>query len=215
MRLMPPKPFSIVPIAARALCISACLLISAPLQGVAAEAQGMRSGQDEIAETLRAYFDEEFAEMLQAPWLLEAIREQNTLTNALTEKEILDLDQQWRAQVGEQERPMVDAVIHGPATEKLLHKIARAGGVVAEIFVMDAQGLNVIAAAPTSDYWQGDEAKFQNSFGAGVDGMEIGEIEFDASIGISQAQVSATIVDPATGEPIGAVTVGVVADFLL
>lgn len=215
MRLMPPRFFSSVPTALRTLCASVVFLCAGSLAGMAAESDIEPLNQEAISQVLRVYFEDEIAEMLQEPWLLGAIRAQNERTNGLTEAEIIDLDQEWRAQVGEQDHPMVDAVVEGPVAEHLLHKIARAGGVIAEIFVMDAQGLNVAAAAPTSDYWQGDEAKFQKSFGAGKDGMEIGEIEFDASIGISQAQVSATIVDPATGEPIGAVTVGVVADLLL
>ncbi|WP_417280461.1 hypothetical protein [Celeribacter sp.] len=215
MRLMPRRFFSSALSLLRAFCASLGVLGAASLSAVAAEPEGQAFSQEEIAQVLRTYYEEEIAELVQEPAILGAIRAQNERTQGLTEAEIIDLDQQWRAQVGETDHPMVDAVVQGAVAERLLHKIARAGGVIAEIFVMDAQGLNVVAAAATSDYWQGDEAKFQNSFGVGKDGMEIGEIEFDASIGISQAQVSATIVDPATGEPIGAVTVGVVADLLL
>lgn len=215
MRLMPPLPFHSVWILFRAIFASLVALVVTSLPMRAAEPEAGLLSRDDISQVLQAYFDEEIAGLVQEPTLLGAIRAQNERTKDLTEAEILDLDLQWRAQVGEKERPLVDAVVKGPSAERLLHKIARAGGVIAEIFVMDAQGLNVAAAAAPSDYWQGDEAKFKNSFGAGKDGMEIGEIEFDASIGISQAQVSATIVDPSTGEPIGAVTVGVVADLLL
>ncbi len=61
----------------------------------------------------------------------------------------------------------------------------------------------------TSDYWQGDEAKWQKTFSAGANAYFIDEIEFDDSSEMFQAQVSAAIADPATGEPIGAITFGV------
>ncbi len=36
-----------------------------------------------------------------------------------------------------------------------------------EVFVMDARGLNVAASDVTSDYWQGDEEKFSETFPKG------------------------------------------------
>ena len=80
---------------------------------------------------------------------------------------------------------------------------------------MDAQGLNVAASDMTSDYWQGDEAKHSETYGAGPDGFHISEIEFDDSTQRYQAQVSFTLIDPATGSAIGAVTVGVDAESLM
>jgi hypothetical protein len=38
---------------------------------------------------------------------------------------------------------------------------------ITEMFVMDAKGLNVGQSDVTSDYWQGDEAKWQKTYGAG------------------------------------------------
>jgi hypothetical protein len=82
-------------------------------------------------------------------------------------------------------------------------------GVVNEIIVMDAYGLNVAISDRTSDYFQGDEAKWQETFQKGPDAVHISELEFDESTGKVQTQVSLTVVDPETGEPIGAVTLGI------
>ena len=79
---------------------------------------------------------------------------------------------------------------------------------IAEVFIMDAQGLNVAASAVTSDYWQGDEAKFQQTYGVGPDAVHISEVELDESTQTYQAQVSLSLTDPATGALIGAVTFG-------
>ena len=80
---------------------------------------------------------------------------------------------------------------------------------------MDALGLNVAASDTTSDYWQGDEAKFTETYGVGPDATHLGDIELDESSQSYQGQISMTIVDPATGSAIGAITVGVNADALL
>ena len=97
----------------------------------------------------------------------------------------------------------------GETAEYLREKFQRSGGAIVEIILVDAKGLNVAATKAPSDYWQGDEPKFQNSFGAGKDGVDTGALEFDDSIGNYSAQITLPIADPATNELIGAVTVGV------
>ncbi len=64
-----------------------------------------------------------------------------------------------------------------------------------------------------SDYWQGDEAKFQKSFGAGPDAVFVDIIEKDESSQALQSQASLTISDDG-GMPIGAITIGVNIDAL-
>ncbi len=80
---------------------------------------------------------------------------------------------------------------------------------IAEVFVMDDKGLNVGQSAVTSDYWQGDEAKWQKSYGAGAGAIFVDEVEKDESTQALQSQVSIAISDPASNEVIGAITLGI------
>ena len=84
----------------------------------------------------------------------------------------------------------------------------------AEAFVSDARGALVCMSGRTSDYYQGDEAKWQKTFLVGPDAVFVEEVEMDESTQTFQSQVSMSIVDPATGEVIGAITVGVNIDAL-
>ena len=87
-------------------------------------------------------------------------------------------------------------------------------GIYTEIFVMDNKGLNVGQSDVTSDYWQGDEAKWKKTYLAGPDAVLIDEVEFDESTQTFQSQLSLSVVDPNTGETVGAVTIGVNVDML-
>lgn len=80
---------------------------------------------------------------------------------------------------------------------------------------MDSVGLNAAVSHVTSDMWQGDEAKYTETYMAGPDAVHFSEIEKDESTGRYQGQISFTVVDPASGEALGAITVGVDADSLL
>jgi hypothetical protein len=81
-----------------------------------------------------------------------------------------------------------------------------------ESFLMDSQGANVAMTNKTSDYWQGDEDKFVNSFKGGAGGVEISKSKFDDSAKAYLIQVSVPVVE--AGTVIGALCVGVNIDEL-
>jgi hypothetical protein len=77
---------------------------------------------------------------------------------------------------------------------------------------MDDKGLNVGQSSMTSDYWQGDEAKWQKTYAVGADAFHVSEVEFDESSQSYQVQISTTISQD--GQPIGAITLGVNAEMI-
>ena len=89
-----------------------------------------------------------------------------------------------------------------------LRDFAGADSSFKEVLVMDNQGALVCMTAKTTDYWQGDEGKWQKTYSVGPDAVFIDDVDFDDSTESFQSQVSATIVDPASGKPIGAITIG-------
>ena len=168
-----------------------------------------------IAEAATKWFNAEFAPLIALPSIIDAIYVQNEATNGYDEAKIIELDKAWRKDVSAGASPLVRGVLDHPASRVLLDSVAQAGGVVTEIFIMDAKGLNVAASMATSDYWQGDEAKFQETFPKGAGVIHVSDIEYDHSTGLSQIQISATVVDTLDDSVIGAITIGVVADLIL
>lgn len=163
---------------------------------------------------MQAFLDESIRSFAQAPEIIAAVRAQNASTAGYDQSEIDALDQQWRAEVGSADTPMISAVLDNEASDFLRAQVDGSKGKITEAFVMDAHGLNVASALVTSDYWQGDEAKFSETFPKGPDAAHFGDVERDESTGTYQAQISLTLTDPETGEPIGAMTVGVNAEAL-
>ena len=148
------------------------------------------------------------------PTVVDAIKAQNADHTGFSQGDIDALDAKWRAEVEAADKPMIAAVLGNDLSKFLADKKNVAGGLITEVFVMDDKGLNVGQSDATSDYWQGDEAKFQKSFGAGADAVFVDEIEKDESTQTLQSQVSITITDPASGAPIGAMTLGIDVDKL-
>lgn len=170
---------------------------------------------DETAQMMELYLRNELVDVVTNPDLIAAIKAQNAAHAALTPDEITALDNSWRAEAEAEAHPMIDGVVSSSVSAFLRDQVATSDGVVTEVIVMDNLGLNVAVSEPTSDYWQGDEDKFTQTFGMGADAVHISELEQDESTGKFQGQASVTIVDPETGKPIGAVTFGIVADALI
>ncbi len=161
----------------------------------------------------------DFANSTVKQWIandtvINAIKAQNAKHAGLSQADIDNMDKDWRAQTDAGSKPMIDAVLGNALSGFLRQQKDSAGGLVTEVFVMDNRGLNVGQSDVTSDYWQGDEAKWQKTYSAGPDAIFIDEVEMDESTQTFQSQLSMSIVDPATGEVIGAITVGINVDAL-
>ncbi len=170
---------------------------------------------NEYAPAMMGYLETNIMSWAQSDVIVSSILEQNTRTGGLGEAEIIGMDNAWRAEVGAGSTPTISPVITNAAAEFLRGQVEASGGAITEVFIMDRVGLNVAASDVTSDMWQGDEAKFSETYGHGPGAVHVGDIEFDESTQTYQGQVSLTIVHPDTGELIGAMTVGLNADALM
>ena len=172
------------------------------------------AGASEFDAKLGDLASREISGWASNPVIVAAIRAQNQVTRNYTDAEIASLDKSWRSEVGMSAQPTINPVLDNAASEFLRGKRDDSKGLFTEIFIMDGRGLNVAASDVTSDYWQGDEAKWQETYPVGPNAVHISEVELDESTQIYQSQVSLTITDPATGETIGAVTIGVNVELL-
>ena len=170
--------------------------------------------EDDYVAAARAYVEQHVVPVLSEAVVVDAINAQNAKFAGLKQADIDALDQKWRAEVEAADKPMIDEALASPLSKFLVEQREKSGGVITEMFVTDDKGLNVGQSDPTSDYWQGDEAKWQKSFQVGPGAIFVDDVEKDESTQQLQTQVSATIVDPKTGAAIGAVTVGINVDGL-
>lgn len=174
---------------------------------------GIAVAEEAHVAPVTAFVQEKVIPWLSDPVVISAIKAQNEKNAALAQGDIDALDQKWRAEVESADKPMITEVLGNDLSKFLQEKQAGSEGAFAELFVMDAKGLNVGQSDVTSDYWQGDEDKFTKSFGAGKDAIFVDEVEKDESTQALQSQASVTISDE-TGAPIGAITIGVNMDAL-
>lgn len=173
---------------------------------------GMWAGQalaeDDYAAAARAYVQEHVVPFLSDPLVVEAINAQNAKNAGLQQADVDALDKKWRAEVEATDKPTIDGVLASPLSKFLKEQQGKSDGAITELFVTDNKGLNVGQSDMTSDYWQGDEAKWQKTFQVGPGTIFVDGVEKDESTQQLQTQVSATISDPKTGAAIGAITVG-------
>ncbi|HKO57551.1 MAG TPA: PDC sensor domain-containing protein [Thermoanaerobaculia bacterium] len=132
---------------------------------------------------------------------VDAVKGQNAKRVALAEIKRIDGD--WMAGKSDD---VVRRVTSGPCADRLRALVAAHPG-YGEAFVMDDQGALVCANGHTSDYWQGDESKWQRAFKGGKGDVFIDRPRYDDSAKAPLAQISVPVMDG--GKAIGAITVGV------
>jgi hypothetical protein len=113
-----------------------------------------------------------------------------TAKNAAVETadQIQRLDREWTAGG----RPdLRRAVTQGPCANRL-RELVKDDSFVVEAFLMDSRGSLVCATRETSDYFQGDEAKWERTYQAGRR-VFVDEPALDASVGMYAIQLSVLV----------------------
>ena len=147
------------------------------------------------------------AELGKDSLIVKAVKAQNAKGMSL--KSIKEMDEKWKNTAGIAD--FMKALMESECG-LYLRRVQKANPFYAEIFVTDNQGANVCQTDKTSDYWQGDEAKFKNSFSGGKGAVFVDEVEFDDSTQTYVSQVSVPVME--NGKAIGAITFGVDIDNL-
>ena len=158
-----------------------------------------------IEDGMKTYVETEIRAKMADPMVIAAVTSANAANASLSPNDILTLDGQWRAEVGK-DSTLIKGVAENPTSAMLRDLVSASGGKVTEVIVMDAQGLNVAVSDITSDYWQGDEDKWQKTFQVGGNTVFIDAPEFDADLKATVVQLNMSVDDPQTKKPIGAAT---------
>ena len=136
------------------------------------------------------------------PVLVAEVAAQNSKNISLDA--IKNTDNEWKAKEGR--LPLFEQLMAN-TTAGELGKIVDEFPVILECFVMDNKGAIVGQYNETTDYWQGDEPKWRNSYNDGEGGVDVGPLEIDQSTALAQQQISLPIID-GDGRCIGAITYG-------
>jgi hypothetical protein len=142
-----------------------------------------------------------FGGWAREPGIAGAVRAQNDERISLDE--IQQLDARWVA--GEAEELVTE--VTGNACAQRLKALIASDAAYREALVMDNQGALVCVTGRSSDYWQGDEAKWTRSFNGGAGQPFVDRPRYDTSAKAIVVQISVPIED--AGRAIGALTVGV------
>jgi len=141
------------------------------------------------------------------PAVVKAVKDQNG--KKLKPEWIREFDKEWTGATGitDKMKPYLDS-----ACAKSFEKHVAELPALVEAFAMDNQGALVCSMDKTSDFWQGDEDKWQKAYADGKGSDFIDKPKFDDSSQTYSVQVSVPVLDGRT--VIGAITVGLAMEKL-
>ncbi|HNL70125.1 MAG TPA: hypothetical protein PKK76_16465, partial [Leptospiraceae bacterium] len=162
--------------------------------GESSEGRGVYSlSSVEGPDKVKALITNDFLKWINDPVIVEAIKKANAKNEKRSMDEIKAADQEWIKAEGISD--LMREMLTNDAAQFLKKKQKESDGKYSEIFVMDFQGCNVAMSAKTSDFWQGDEAKFIKSYNDGKGAVFVDKVKFDESTKVPQVQVSLPVLD--------------------
>lgn len=129
--------------------------------------------------------------------------------------DILNLDNQWQAHAPTLASPLARDILALPPSRELARWQKDQSGLVTEVFLTDRLGANVAQSQLTTDYWQGDELKFQRVVAAPPDALYLSDVRFDGSAQRFQVHASMPVRARADGRFLGAVVMGLDIELVL
>jgi len=163
--------------------------------------------QDQIEDLLSVKI--RFAKhMGYIPSIVRAVENQNSLAIPLAD--IKADDESWK-NADKDSKALIRRITQNDIAKYFQRRVEN-NPAIDEVFLTDNQGANVAAYPPTSDYWQGDEDKWTESYNNGNGVVYIGPLEFDESTQKTQVQISAPVI--ANNATIGVLVLGVSVDYI-
>jgi hypothetical protein len=172
-----------------------------PADDVRATIVGQVASTD-LAPEVQAFVSEKLAPLMTNQVFVSEVAKQNGKNRPLSE--IQQMCAEWSA--AEEELPIMREMLSNAVANEI-RKVCGTMPQVGEVFVMDNQGANAGQNALTSDFWQGDEAKWKKSFNEGKGGVDVGKASLDKSTNEVLQQVSLPLINE-QGEVIGAICFG-------
>lgn len=122
--------------------------------------------------------------------------------------EILNLDAQWRALAPRQHSEMARRVADQPASVLLGEWQHNHRSLVTEVMLTNRMGTLVAMSQLTSDFWQGDEPKFEHHIRSEDRDLFVSPIRYDASTSRFQVTVSRAVIAEGQWLPEGILVIG-------
>jgi ABC-type amino acid transport substrate-binding protein len=122
--------------------------------------------------------------------------------------QILNLDAQWQALAPQRYSEMARRVADQPASIAMEKWQQDRESLITEIMLTNSIGTLVAMSQLTSDFWQGDEAKFEYHIRSDTPSLFVSPIHYDASTARFQVTVSMPVIVEGQWLPAGVLAIG-------
>lgn len=150
--------------------------------------------------------------VMDDPVLMTALRQ--SAATPLTAELMAARDRQWRDEAKPGRGELVDAYLNSAASARLRIIRQPHAPLLADLLLVDAQGVNLALTRLTSDYVQADEPKFRQTFPKGGGTFLLEPAALDESVQDYVVTASLSVADPADGRPLGVLVATIPLDAL-
>jgi hypothetical protein len=141
---------------------------------------------------------QQLARFAHHPDVLEALRRASQANKSLTPADIVRIDSAWRV-ASPGDAAIVSRI--DAHCSRMLEEFQTRNPSFAEVMITDRRGFNVCQSNKTTDYYQGDERWWIDTFGSTKPSH--GKLERDASAEAIGVSIYLPVSEPGTGNPLG------------
>jgi hypothetical protein len=169
------------------------------------------SMSEEEKNLLEVWVNQHFFELLKNKKWLSILQKYNSQRKNMDLQDIELIDQKWIEGFKTGNHAILTEQTDGLVIQDLVRIKNESNGVITEIIFTDKQGMNIAVSDMTSDFYQGDEIKFQQSIQLKKDEVFIDQMAYDASTRLFQVNVSFPVFDSAatTQQALGVMILGI------
>lgn len=164
---------------------------------------------DEEISHILAIADDLFQELEERVPLAAAIAAGPKISSL---SEILNLDAQWQALAPRHYSEMARRVADQAASVAMSQWQEKHEPLVTEVMLTNSIGTLVAMSRLTSDFWQGDEPKFEEHIQGDARAVYVSPIRYDASTSRFQIIISKPVTTPGHWQPLGVLAIGLDAE---
>jgi len=172
-----------------------------------APAAFVMSGEEQ--RRLRQWLAPLMKDWLRTEPIHQMLEKQNKAQATLPQTELLARDGRWRREFQTGGGDLSESILSRALSRRLRELAVDTQGLITEVMLTDKRGFNVAVSDLTSDYWQGDEDKFQEAWILEQGQLHFDTVVYDESTRLFQIHVSRPVYHPETGRPMGVLIVGV------
>lgn len=139
--------------------------------------------------------------------VIDNLVKQNDISAGYTESSLKIMDNSWHSEIRKVNQPLISQVMGSDLSQFLQKKKDDSSGVITDLRIIDAKGLNIAQTVISEDYWNEGKPRWDNTFKVKTYATYISDVYYSDETNKFQVEISFMIISE--DQPVGVIAAGI------